>query len=305
MVTVSSTLKDVTGVRVGHDTDTHGRTGSTVILFDEMTLTAAEVRGAAPGSRDIAMLQPGMSNRRADAILLTGGSAYGLRAADGVMQVLRDRGRGVAVAGVTVPLVPAAVIFDLAVGEVVFPDTDAGRRAVENAQPLSRIESGRIGAGTGARLGMILGAERARTGGFGVAQVQLQAGTVTAFAVVNALGVPVDEWFGTAHADPRSAFIDAVDTIDLVPEGQSTTLMAVVTDIACGYDTLLRCCVSAHDALARTIVPAHTAADGDIAFASTTREGAITREHAMMLTLATELAMEMAIRNAASIPMIH
>lgn len=304
MVTVSSTLKDVNGVRVGHDTDARGLTGSTVILFDEMALTAAEVRGAAPGSRDIAMLQPGMSNRRADAILLSGGSAYGLRAADGVMQVLRDRRRGVAIADVTVPLVPAAVIFDLAVGEVVFPDADAGRRAVENARPLSRIERGRIGAGTGARLGMILGGERARAGGFGVAQVQLQAGTVTAFAVVNALGVLVGESFGAAGADPRSAFIDAIDSIDLVPEGQSTTLMSVVTDIGCGYDILLRCCVSAHDALARTIVPAHTAADGDIAFASTTREETITREHAMMLTLATELAMEMAIRNAASIPVI-
>ncbi|MGI8486184.1 MAG: P1 family peptidase [Thermomicrobiales bacterium] len=304
MVTVSSILKDVAGVRIGHDTDAIGLTGSTVILFDEMALTAAEVRGAAPGSRDIAMLQPGMSNRRADAILLTGGSAYGLRAADGVMQALREQGRGVALAGVTVPLVPAAVIFDLAVGDAVFPDADAGRRATENARPLSRLESGRIGAGTGAHLGMILGVEHARAGGFGIAQVQFEAGTVTAFAVVNALGVLVDGPLGAAGADPRSAFIDAVDEIDLVPEGQSTTLMAVVIDSACGYDTLMRCCVAAHDALARTIVPAHTAADGDIAFATTLHEGSITREHAMMLTLATELAMEMAIRNAASIPEI-
>jgi len=297
MVTTTSTPRDIPGIRVGHYTDEIARTGLTVIVFDDMVSTAAEARGAAPGSLNLAMLQPGMSAQRVDAILLTGGSAYGLRAADGVMQGLREAGRGLPFGNTFVPLVAGAVVFDLAVGDVAFPDAIDGRHAFEEAQPLSAITSARIGVGTGTRIGGIRGIGEARPGGFGVAQTDLGFGTVTAFAAVNAFGAPAGEGDG----DPREALIDRVAQLE-IPEQQNTTLIAVVTDIPCPHDTLVRLCVAAHDGLARIIVPAHTAVDGDVAFASTLKTGEITRERAMALTVATELTVEQAVRNAASLP---
>ncbi len=301
MVEVTSALRDVAGVLVGHDTNVHARTGCTVIAFDRLTLTAAEVRGSAPGTRELDLLQPGRSVQRADAILLTGGSAFGLRAADGVMTALLARGRGFPMPASPVPIVPAAVIYDLGVGEVAFPDADAGQRAFDRATVLSAVTSGRLGVGTGAQFGSLNGPQWSQPGGFGVAQVLIGAGAVTAFVVANALGMTVDGTISRGKSDPRSVFIDRLSTSTEVPFGQSTTLMAVVTDIACDHDTLIRCCVAAHDGLARVIVPAHTAADGDIAFASTLHERSIDRSSAMMLTLATELAVEAALRQATSL----
>lgn len=297
MVTIRSTPHDVDGVQVGHVTNEHARTGATVIAFDRLALTAVEVRGAAPGSLNTAMLEPGMAAQRLDALVLTGGSAFGLRTADGVMDALQERGRGLPFGGTTVPLVAGAVIFDLMTGDPVAPSVSDGRAALDAAQPLSHLTSGRFGVGTGARLGGIGGPERIRRGGFGVAQVELGFGSVTAFVVVNALGPTVAETLGRGEVDPRITFIERVESAE-VPSGQNTTLMALVTDIPCPHDILMRCCVAAHDALARVIVPAHTVADGDIAFASTLREGTIDQAHGMALTFACELAIEAALRNA-------
>lgn len=302
MVMPDSTLRDVPGVLVGHDTDPVARTGCTVIAFDRLTLTAAEVRGSAPGTRELDLLQPGRSVKHADAILLTGGSAFGLRAADGVMMALRERGRGYPTPASPVPIVPAAVIYDLGVGAVAFPNADSGRRAFEQATSISNMTSGRVGVGTGAQFGTLSDPRQSKAGGFGVAQMVVQAGTVTAFVVVNALGMAVDGSLGRGEPDPRSVFIDRLSASTTVPFGQSTTLMAIVTDITCDHDTLIRCCIAAHDGLARIIVPAHTSADGDVAFASTLNQGPIDRAPAMMLTLATELTVEAALRNATSIP---
>ncbi len=300
--TVSSILSDVEGIRVGHYTDADARTGLTVIVFDDLALTAAEVRGAAPGSLNLAMLQPGMTSQRVDAILLTGGSSYGLGASDGVMHALKDAGRGIPFGSTVVPLVAGAVIFDLGVGEVAFPDAVNAREAFATAGPLSTIASGRVGVGTGARLGSIGGLDHARSGGFGVAQIRLSLGTITAMAVVNALGATVEETTGGGGEDPRLTYLNRLGFIEAPNEGQNTTLMAIVTDIPCTHQVLGRCCVAAHDALARTIVPAHTAFDGDIAFASTTKTGEIDRDSGLALTLASELVMEQALRNAATIP---
>jgi L-aminopeptidase/D-esterase-like protein len=301
-VHVDSIPQDVPGVRVGHYTDGENLTGTTVILFDDLALTAVEVRGSAPGSLNTAMLEPGMAAQHVDAIVLTGGSSYGLRAADGVMDGLKERGRGVPFGGTVVPLVAGAVIFDLMAGEPVAPSVDAGRAAFEAAAPLSTVTSGHVGVGTGARLGWIAGPDRHRRGGFGVAQVQLGFGSVTAFVALNALGTTAAETIERGEPDPRHRFIGQVGSVS-VPEGQNTTLISLVTDIPCTHHLLMRCCVAAHDALARVIVPAHTVADGDIAFASSLHEGPIDREHGMALTFASELATEAALRNAAALTM--
>jgi L-aminopeptidase/D-esterase-like protein len=287
---VAATIVDVAGVRIGHTTDLAALTGCTVIAFDAPALTAVEVRGAAPGTRELDLLAPGRTVQRADAILLTGGSAFGLRAADGVMQALAAQGRGVPTPAIPVPIVPAAVIYDLALGEPIAPTPEDGAVALRKAVPLSRAETGAVGAGTGARWGSIRRDIAARIGGFGIGQVPVADGRVTAFVVLNAHGevLPGD--------DPRPRLL----TTSRQPAfGQSTTLIAVVTDIACNHDTLLRLCIAAHDALARTVWPSHTLVDGDVAFASTMTEGMPDPYQQLPLAMATELAVEAAIRAAA------
>lgn len=281
------------GVSVGHTTDAPSKTGCTVIAFDTPVLTAAEVRGAAPGTRELDLLAPGRTVQRADAILLTGGSAFGLRAADGVMQSLRNLERGVPTPAIPVPIVPAAVIFDLANVQPEVPGVDDGATAFRTAAPLSRIETGSVGVGTGARWGGILGPDAVRAGGFGAAQIEVLEGTVTAFCVVNAFGIVAPT------QDPRVLALNAAASTP--PFGQNTTLISVVTDIACNHDVLTRLCVAAHDALARIIWPSHTVVDGDVAFASTTKEGVAGPETILPLTFATELAVEKALRVAAGV----
>lgn len=294
MVEGTTSIRDVPGLSVGHTTDTVARTGCTVIAFDAPALTAAEVRGAAPGTRELDLLAPGRTVQRADAILLTGGSAFGLRAADGVMQALANLGRGFSTTAMPVPIVPAAVIFDLATGQPEIPTPDDGATAFRTAMPLSQAETGQVGAGTGATRDSLLGPEDTKPGGFGMAQVAVAGGTVTAMVVLNAFGVVLPE------EDPRPMALDALAGMN--PFGQNTTLMAIVTDVACSHDTLTRMCVAAHDALARVVWPAHTIADGDVAFASTIGEGPVDPGIVLSLTIATELAVESAIRAGATHP---
>jgi L-aminopeptidase/D-esterase-like protein len=293
MVEATTVVNDVPGISIGHTTDTPAKTGCTVIAFDAPALTAAEVRGAAPGTRELDLLAPGATVQRADAILLTGGSAFGLRAADGVMTALANAGRGVPTPAIPVPIVPAAVIFDLANVQPEIPTPDDGALAFRTAQPLSEVETGAVGAGTGAVWGKIRGEAGARPGGFGMAQIDVLGGTVTACAVVNALGVVAPD------TDPRPIALEGLSGPP--PFGQNTTLVVVLTDVSCGHDALTRMCVAAHDALARTIWPAHTIADGDVAFASTVNEGPTDPTTILPLTFATELAVESAIRAAAGV----
>ncbi|HWV24859.1 MAG TPA: P1 family peptidase, partial [Thermomicrobiales bacterium] len=270
-------------------TDKVAKTGCTVIAFDTPALTAAEVRGAAPGTRELDLLAPGRTVQRADAIVLTGGSAFGLRTADGVMQALANMGRGFPTPAIPVPIVPAAVIFDLANGQPEVPSADDGATALRTAMPFSQAETGQVGVGTGAMCNTILGPAHARPGGFGIAQIDVAGGTITAMIVVNAFGVVDPE-----H-DPRPIALDVLSGTN--PFGQNTSLMAVVTDVACGHDVLIRMCVAAHDALARIVWPSHTIADGDVAFASTINEGPTDPGIVLPLSIATELAVEAAIRS--------
>lgn len=292
MVEATRVIRDVEGVSIGHTTLAPAKTGCTVIAFDQPALSAAEVRGAAPGTRELDLLQPGRLVQRADAILLTGGSAFGLRAAHGVVTALANQGRGVPTPAIPVPIVPAAVIFDLANVTPEIPSEDDGALAFRTATPLSQVETGSVGVGTGATWGKMLGEDAAREGGFGMAQVDVLGGTVTACAVVNAFGLvqPRD--------DARGQLLEQANA---APFGQNTTLVSIITDVRCDHGTLTRMCVAAHDALARTIWPSHTLADGDVAFASTVNKGPVDRMAIMPLTIATELAVEEAIRSAAGL----
>jgi L-aminopeptidase/D-esterase-like protein len=283
-------LSDVAGVSIGHATLELEKTGCTVILFDQPALTAVDVRGAAPSTRELDLLTPGRTVQAADAILLTGGSAFGLRAADGVMRSLADRGRGFTTPAGPVPIVPAAVIYDLTVGEPVAPEAADGSRALLDAAPLSEVRQGQVGAGTGATWGKILPGDR-REGGIGIAQLKVGAGLVTAVVVLNASG--------SLETDQRLALLD-FDRETSGP-GQATTLISVITSTTCDHGTLTRMCVAAHDALARKVIPTHTMLDGDVAFATTVSAGPIEPRHGLRLCMATEVAVEAALMRAAGL----
>ncbi|WP_415645782.1 P1 family peptidase, partial [Stackebrandtia soli] len=189
------------GLRVGHWTNTTAATGCTVVVFDEPVLASAEVRGGAPASRELALLEPHRTVDRVDAIVLTGGSAFGLAAADGVMRYCAERGQGVPTPGGVVPIVPALALYDLAVGDsVVRPGAEEGYAAAMAATPA--IVSGKVGAGTGATVGKASG--EAEPGGLGTATVRSGELVVTALVAVNAFGwIDVD---GTRSA----AVVDAM-----------------------------------------------------------------------------------------------
>ncbi len=281
-------------VSVGHWSDAVRRTGCTVIGFDRAVPAVVDVRGGAPGTRETDLLASGATVRAVDAIVFTGGSALGLGCADGVVRALREGGRGVQTPAGPVPTVPAAVIFDLTVGEPAFPEAEHGRIALAAAVPIGRAERGRVGAGTGATVEK-LAPGRTRPGGLGIAHIDVPGvGSVWAVAVVNALG-----WIRsqTAEVDPRLALIAAAP-VPLPSPRTATTLMAVIVDADASYVTLERCAIAAHDGLARAIVPAHTMYDGDIAFAAGLRATTDVAADAVRLALAAEVAVERAVYDA-------
>jgi L-aminopeptidase/D-esterase-like protein len=292
-------------VTVGHWTDAVARTGCTVIVFEHPCRCVADVRGGAPGTRETDLLAAGRLVQRADAILLTGGSAFGLAAADGVMQGLHEDGRGFALgdATTTVPIVPAAVLFDLAVGQSVWPATDSGLAAYRARGPLSGMERGQVGAGTGATTAKILGEAGARRGGIGLGSALWNEGGVAAVAAVNALGVVSSE---PVKEDPRPVLLRQLGEMSsahsTVPPSSSsaanTTLVVVLVAAPTNRDALQRVAVAAHDAMAHAVVPSHTIFDGDVVFAAGLEDGSPTPEDNLLLAIATELAVEAAIRDA-------
>jgi L-aminopeptidase/D-esterase-like protein len=270
-------LTDVPGIRVGHATDPIGLTGCTVVLCEAGAVAAVEVRGAAPGTRETALLAAGGLVGRVQAVLLTGGSAFGLAAADGVMRWLEERGVGFETGVARVPIVPAAVLFDLAVGDPrARPDAAMGYAACEAAHA-GPVEQGSVGAGTGATLGKVLGPRGAMKGGIGSWSVRLPEGpTVAALVAVNALGDVVDDETGAILAGARAdgRFARASDAVLAgAPQaafGANTTLAVIATDVALTRDQASRLAVQGHAGLSRTIVPSHTVYDGDTVFALAT-----------------------------------
>ncbi len=257
------TITAVEGIRVGHWTDERGRTGCTVVVLPEPNRVAVEVRGAAPGTRETALLAPGMRVEQADAILLTGGSAFGLAAADGVVSALEAEGRGHPTPVGPVPIVPTAVVFDLIEGDAAARPGPAEGEAAYRAADDGPVQSGRLGAGTGATVGKWRGFDASSPGGLGSASVSWEGIVVGALAVVNAVG----DVF-TLEGEPLTGgeAVPGPSPLTVRPL-QNTTLVVVATDAELRREELVRVAVRAQDALAVCLRPAHTRYDGDIAFA--------------------------------------
>lgn len=291
---------DVPGFSLGHWTHPDGITGCTVLLAESLAAAAVEVRGGAPGTRETDLLGPGRTVQGVDAILLTGGSAFGLAAADGVVRWLNERQRGFPTGSINVPIVPGAVIFDLTGDNPVWPDSEAGYAATSAAtKPWS---SGRHGAGVGARTSKVLGRDQSTPTGLGVAQVATDAGTVSAVFVNNAFGDVVDDRDGQFLTSPGLGH-DSTESILLGSAGgedgsPNTVIGAIVFDRPLGHDALTRLTVAGHAGMARVIRPAHSPADGDTVFALAPSAGACERRELMQLAAAAQVVAARAIVNS-------
>jgi L-aminopeptidase/D-esterase-like protein len=274
-------VTDVAGLKVGHFTDARRPTGCTVVLAEAGALCGVDVRGGAPGTRETDLLDPVASAEAVHGIVLSGGSAFGLDAASGVVRFLEERKVGVAFAGAVIPIVPAAILFDLRVGDpLVRPDAAAGYAAARAASA-GPVAEGNVGAGAGATVGKLLGPERAMKSGIGTASHRLPKGAVVAaLVVVNAAGDVVDPGSGRTIAGARTADGKGLEgTMQSVLSGrapfvpgkqESTTLGVVATNVTLSKAQATKVAQMAHDGLARTINPVHTPVDGDTLFALST-----------------------------------
>jgi L-aminopeptidase/D-esterase-like protein len=263
------------GYRIGHWSDLPRRTGCTVILPPAGTNAAVDVRGGAPGTRETGVFTPGNLVSEIHGLVFAGGSAFGLASASGVTSWLRRRGVGFAVGPARVPIVAAAILFDLGVGDAgAYPDEAAGEAACEAARD-GEIEAGAVGAGAGATVGKLLGAARASRGGLGAASVAIRGGhEVSALAAVNAFGDVVDPESGRrlagALGEAALSTARALREAELAGSplaGANSTLVCVATDVPFEAGALKRVAIEAHDGLSRAVRPAHTVVDGDVAFA--------------------------------------
>jgi L-aminopeptidase/D-esterase-like protein len=309
-------LTDVAGLRVGHFTDPRRPTGCTVVLADPAAVCGVDVRGGAPGTRETDLLDPVNSVQTVNAVLLTGGSAFGLEAATGVVRYLEEKGLGFPVGVGRVPIVPAAVLFDLAVGDwTIRPDARAGYEAARSAGA-GRVAEGSVGAGAGATVGKLFGPSGAMKGGLGTASIRRPDGVVVAALVaVNAVGDVVDPDTGRPVAGARTADgrtllgTTAALAAGARPgrplSGQNTCIGVVATNARLTKTEATKVAQMAHDGLARAVRPTHTPWDGDTLFALST--GAVAAEEAVMLvgTLAAEAVSRAVVRGvlaAAGLP---
>ena len=271
-------LCDVPGVLVGHATDIEGATGCTAVIFEhpEGAVVGVDVRGSSPGTRETDRLGPIGAVRPTHALLLTGGSAFGLSAADGVVRFLEEKEVGLDVGVARIPLVSAAVLFDVVVGDPsVRPDAAMGYAAASSAEG-GDFAQGSVGAGTGATVGKVLGMDRAMKGGLGSASARLEGGLIIgALAAVNAFGEVRDPDTRRVISGPRLEDGTLGDTVELLPEaaarlrwGENTTLGIVATNARLTKPQANKVAQMAHDGLARAVYPVHTTVDGDIVFAA-------------------------------------
>ena len=262
-------ITDVGGIRVGHATDREALTGCTVVLCPPGTIGSGEVRGGAPGTRETDLLRPGMLVHEVNAVLLTGGSAFGLAAADGVVRYLEEQGIGFDAGIARVPIVPAAVLFDLGVGDgSVRPGPDDGYAACAAAS--GDVAEGTVGAGTGATVAKLDGVQRAVKGGIGTASVRRDDIVVGAIVAVNAYGSVVDE-SGEVIAGPRPG--PEVVEGELPPwpaAGTNTTIGVVATDAALTRERAHLLALAGHEGISAAVAPAHTIWDGDTVFSLAT-----------------------------------
>ena len=273
----TSAITDVAGIKVGHFADTRRPTGCTVILAEAGAVAGVDVRGGGPGTRETDALVPTGLIEKVDAVLLSGGSAFGLDAAGGVMRWLEEHGFGHPIGPVRVPIVPAAILFDLAVGDYrVRPDAAAGYQACDAANSRPPAE-GSTGAGAGACVGKLFGMARAMRGGIGTASLRVAGVTVGAIVAVNAVGDVIDPSTGRILAGARTedgrrlkgttqAILGGEMPVPM-PIGMATTIGVVATDAVLTKAAAHKVAQMAHDGLARTIDPIHTMSDGDTIFA--------------------------------------
>ena len=262
-------MTSIAGVRVGHWTDVHARTGCTVVLLPEGTVASGEVRGGAPATREFALLEPSKLVHRIDAIVLTGGSAFGLASADGVMRFCEAEGSGYPTAGGVVPIVVAMGVFDLAVGDgSVRPGPEEGIAACRDAVE-GPFRTGSVGAGTGATIDKWRGPQNRRPGGIGTHTVVDGELVVTAIAVVNAFGIVMMR----GEEPPSPAWpADEAEAAFRTSEGQNTIVGCILTNATLTKADCLVVSQGGHDGIARCVHPPHTSVDGDAIVAAATCE---------------------------------
>lgn len=281
-------ITDIEGLKVGHAQDDGLKSGVTVLTADQPFTASVAVQGGAPGTRETDLLAPDKSVAQVDALVLAGGSAYGLDACSGVVEGLRARGRGYRVADAVIPLVPGAIIFDLlSGGDHGWTDTPypaLGRAALDAAE--TRTDIGTVGAGTGAMTAMM-------KGGLGTASLTLDNGiTVGALVAANPMGsvttpgdkhfwaapFEIDGEFGGHGPDPNAGLGRSPDSRKLTAmlERANTTIAIVATDATLDKAQCQRIAIAAHDGIARACVPAHSPGDGDLVFSVSTSTKAVT-----------------------------
>lgn len=270
------------GVEVGHWTDPDARTGCTVVVLPEATVASGEVRGGAPATRDFALLEPGRLVDHVDAVVLSGGSAFGLAAADGVVGELEAQGRGFPTTAGVVPIVVAMALFDLGVGDAsVRPDAKAGRSAFRART--AHVETGLVGAGTGATVGKWRGPQAAIPGGLGAAAVVRDDLVVAAIVAVNAAGDLDDGSLDTMDRVAAGTFDSWPKPVDPF---SNTSIGVIVTNAALDKAACHLLAQGGHDGLARSIVPAHTRSDGDAIVAAATGEVEAVVDHVRLMAVA-------------------
>lgn len=309
-------LTAVAGLEVGHHTLAARPTGCTVVLAEAGAVAGVDVRGGAPGTRETDLLDPAKTVQRVHAVVLAGGSAFGLDAAAGVVRYLSERGIGYDAGVARVPIVPAAILFDLGVGgdPTVRPDADCGYRA-SAAADAGPVAEGNVGAGAGATVGKLAGSARAMKGGTGSAAVTAPDGlVVAALAAVNAVGDVVDPATGRVVAGVRTPDGRRLaDARTLLRTGaavggrprENTTLGVVATNAALNQAQATTVARMAHDGLARAVVPSHMPSDGDAIFALATGRRDAPARVGTVGALAAEMMTEAvlrAVRAAEGIP---
>ena len=308
-------ITDVDGIKVGHFTETRRPTGCTVLLCEGGAVGGVDVRGSAPGTRETDLLDPINLVDKVHAIVLSGGSAFGLDTASGVMRYLDEHGIGFNTLGGKVPIVPAAILYDLTVGDgKIRPTSDSGYKAAVAAKT-GKFEEGTVGAGAGATIGKAGGGNPMK-GGIGTASIKVPGGIVVgAMVAVNCVGNVIDPKTGRIVAGARSkdgkSFVDIVGTYrsgrGISPSAGEATTIGIVATNASGFTKaqMKKIAEMSHDGMARAINPSHTMGDGDTIFAISTATSNVRGDVTAIGALAAEAVSEAILRavmKAKSVP---
>lgn len=310
----TGTLTDIPGIKVGHFTDNRRPTGCTVVLVEDGAVAGVDVRGSAPGTRETDLLHPVNVVQKIHAIVLSGGSAFGLDTACGVVRYLEEKGIGYPTRVLRVPIVPAAILYDLALGDPsIRPDCQAGYQACLNASRDPVVE-GSVGCGAGATVGKLLGPDRAMKGGIGSAAIRRGSLIVAVLVAVNSLGNVIDPDTGKILAGARSedgrslvpleAFLESPWHSLGVSAGETTTLAVVATNARLDKPAITKVAQMSHDGFSRAINPVHLPFDGDVVFALATGqlEGVDVSQVGVLAAQATAQAIVRGVRAAIGVP---